>query len=84
FGGAFEADTAPRPNGDNDGTVSVADLTQIRRFVSGLDTDLQYNEFQRADTSPLESFGDGVLSVADVLQTRRYAAGLDAVRFAGG
>lgn len=84
LGGAFEADTAPRPNGDNDGTVSVADLTQIRRFVSGLDTDLQYNEFQRADTSPLESFGDGVLSVADVLQTRRYAAGLDAVRFAGG
>lgn len=84
LGGAYEGDVAPRPNGNNDGSVSIADLTQIRRFVAGLDTNFQYNEFQRADASPLNNFGDGVLSAADLLQARRYAAGLDQVRFAGG
>lgn len=84
LGGAFEADVAPRPNGNNDGSVSVADLTQIRRFVAELDTDLQFNEFQRVDTAPITEKGDGALSVADIIQARRYAAGLDAVSDAAG
>lgn len=84
LGGAFEGDVAPRPGGDNDGSVTVADLTQIRRFVAELDTDLTLNEFQRADTAPLITFGDGILSVSDIVQARRYAAGLDSVNFAAG
>lgn len=84
LGGATESDLAPRPNGNNDGTVSIADLTQVRRFVSGLDTDFQYNEFQRTDTAPLATSGDGVLSVGDIVQARRYVAGLDEVKNAAG
>ncbi|MBX3265900.1 MAG: PD40 domain-containing protein [Acidobacteria bacterium] len=84
LGGATESDLAPRPNGNNDGTVSIADLTQVRRFVSGLDADFQYNEFQRADTAPLATSGDGVLSVGDIVQSRRYVAGLDEVKNAAG
>lgn len=84
LGGATESDLAPRPNGNNDGTVSIADLTQVRRFVSGLDADFQYNEFQRADTAPLANSGDGVLSVGDIVQSRRYVAGLDEVKNAAG
>lgn len=84
LGGAFEGDVAPRPNGDNDGFVSTADLIQSRRFVAGLDTDLQYNEFQRVDTAPLETAGDGELSLGDLIQSRRFAAGLDAVTRAAG
>ncbi|HMS10777.1 MAG TPA: hypothetical protein PKE66_14935, partial [Pyrinomonadaceae bacterium] len=84
LGGATESDLAPRPNGNNDGTVSIADLTQVRRFVSGLDSDFQYNEFQRSDTAPLSSSGDGVLSVGDIVQARRYVAGLDDVKNAAG
>ncbi|QYO65309.1 CARDB domain-containing protein [Leptolyngbya sp. 7M] len=84
LGGAFEGDVAPRPNGDNDGAISVADLTQIRRFVAELDTNFEYNEFQRADTAPAITGGDGSLSIADIIQTRRYAAGLDEVAFASG
>ena len=80
LGGAYEADVASRPNGDNDGTVNDQDVDQVRRFAAKLDTDLQYNEFQRADTAPAFDGGDGTLSVADVMQARRYAAGLDAVK----
>lgn len=83
LGGDTEGDVAPRPNG-NDGQVSVADLTQVRRFAAGLDTDYLYNEFQRADTAPLAVNGDGGLTTADVIQARRFAAGLDATEAAAG
>jgi hypothetical protein len=80
LGGAYEADVASRPNGDNDGIVNDQDVDQVRRFAAKLDTDLQYNEFQRADTAPATDGGDGSLSVADVMQARRYATGLDPVK----
>lgn len=84
LGGAYEADVASRPNGNNDGTVNAQDVDQVRRFVAKLDTDYQYNEFQRADTAPLADAGNGELSVADVVQANRYAGGQDAVRFNAG
>jgi hypothetical protein len=79
LGGNFESDVAPRPEGDNDGTVNDTDVSQIRRFAAKLDTGFQYNEFQRADSAPRSQSGNGILSVADVIQARRYAMGLDAV-----
>lgn len=83
LGGDTEGDVAPRPNG-NDGQVSVGDLTQIRRFVAGLDSDYVYNEFQRADTAPLAGNGDGELKTSDIIQARRYAAALDLLQEAAG
>lgn len=83
-GGAFEADVANRPEGDNNGQVNAADVGQIRRFVAKLDTAFQYNEFQRADTAPREDGGDGKLSVADVIQAERFSNGSDAVAEADG
>jgi subtilase family serine protease len=80
LGGAYESDVASRPNGDNDGTVNDQDVAQVRRFAAKLDTDFQYNEFQRADAAPLADGGDGALSVADVMQARRFASGLDPIR----
>lgn len=82
-GGDMEADVAPRPDG-NDGQVSTDDVTQVRRFVAGLDTDLLFNEFQRADSAPRTTNGNGALSVTDVMQARRYASGLDAKQAAAG
>lgn len=76
LGGDTEADLAPRPNG-NDGLLSADDTAQVRRFVAGLDTDLTYNEFQRADMSPRDGGGNGTLSVADIMQSRRFVGGLD-------
>lgn len=80
----YEADVAPRPNGNNNGTVTVTDWVQIGRFVAGLDTAAVGSEFQRADVAPKESLGDGRLSVSDLTQAGRYAAGLDTVVAAGG
>jgi len=80
----YEADVAPRPNGNNNGTVTAADWTQIGRFVSGLDVAGNGSEFQRADCAPKNSLGDGRLTVADWVQAGRYAAGLDSVVPAGG
>lgn len=84
LGGAYEADVASRPNGNNDGTVNSLDVDQVRRFVAKLDSDYQYNEFQRADTAPLVDGGNGEISVADVVQANRYAGGQDAVRLNAG
>jgi hypothetical protein len=87
LGGAFEADVAPRPNGNNNGTVTVTDLTQTGRFVAGLDIPDQpvaTNEFQRADSAPRSINGDGALTVADITQAGRYVAGLDALQGIGG
>ncbi len=84
LGGAYETDVASRPNGNNDGTVNSQDVDQVRRFVAKLDTDYQYNEFQRADAAPLAEGGNGEVSVADVVQANRYAGGQDAIRFNAG
>ncbi|MEQ1643568.1 MAG: cohesin domain-containing protein, partial [Pyrinomonadaceae bacterium] len=63
----------------------AADLVQMRRFISGLDTPVgTHNEFQRADTAPATSKGDGTLNATDLVQARRYVAGLDAGQSAGG
>lgn len=86
-GGAFEADVDPRPNGDNNGSVTGADVNQTGRFVAGIDAPDQptaTNEFQRADSAPRSSSGNGSLTVADITQAGRYAAGLDPLQNAGG
>jgi photosystem II stability/assembly factor-like uncharacterized protein len=79
----FEADVAPRAVGD--GIVLSTDVTQLRRFVTGLDTPaVSPNEFQRADCAPLASFGDGAITAGDVVQGRRYVTGLDPQAAAAG
>lgn len=79
----FEGDVAPRPLGD--GEVTSTDVTQVRRFASGLDTpNPATNEAQRADTAPRTTFGDGSINSGDVVQARRYAAGIDPLTPAGG
>jgi uncharacterized protein (TIGR03437 family) len=80
----YEADVAPRPNGSNNGMVTVSDWTQVGRFVAGLDTANQGNEFQRADCAPLSTFGDGRLTPQDWVQAGLYAVGQDPVAPAGG
>jgi hypothetical protein len=64
--------------------VDGSDLTQIRRFVAGLDTDYLYNEFQRVDTAPRDVGGNGGLTASDIVQARRYAGGSDTRAEAGG
>lgn len=80
----YEADVAPRPTGNNNGNVTLADYVQVGRFVAGLDTIASSNEFQRADCAPRSTLGDGRLSLSDYVQAGRYAAGLDPVVSAGG
>ena len=79
----FEGDVAPRPNGD--GVVLSTDVTQLRRFATGLDTPgIGTNEAQRADIAPRATFGDGIVNSGDVVQGRRYATGLDPLTGVGG
>lgn len=78
----YEADVAPRPNGN--GSVTVTDWVQIGRFVAGTDTLQAGNEFQRADVAPRSSAGDGRLTITDWVQAGRYAAGQDPLTPAGG
>ncbi|HMV46210.1 MAG TPA: Ig-like domain-containing protein, partial [Blastocatellia bacterium] len=69
----FEADVAPRPNGN--GVLSVTDWVLVGRFASG---DLAVDagsEFQRTDCAPRSSFGNGAITVSDWVQAGRYAAG---------
>ena len=80
----YEADVAPRPNGSNNGSVSVADWAQIGRFTAGIDTTSSGSEFQRADCAPKGTLGGGSLTIADWVQAGRYASGLDQVVPAGG
>jgi hypothetical protein len=77
-----EGDVAPRPGGN--GSVTVADWTQIGRFVAGLDEANLGNEFQKADCAPRATSGNGQLTVADWVQAGRYAAGLDPIPNSGG
>ncbi|MEQ1643954.1 MAG: right-handed parallel beta-helix repeat-containing protein, partial [Pyrinomonadaceae bacterium] len=79
----FEGDVTPRPNGD--GNMLSTDITQMRRFVSGLDTpNPSTNEAQRIDCAPRSTFGDGIMNSSDVVQGRRYVSGLDVLTPAGG
>ena len=80
--GGFEGDVSPRPTGNN--VVTVTDWAQIGRFVAGLDTPVNGNEFARADCAPRSTLGNGRLTVADWTQAARYAAGLDPLTPSGG
>lgn len=80
----YEGDVSPRPFGNNDGNVTVADWVQLGRFFVGLDKAENGSEFQRADCAPKETKGDGRITITDWVQAGRYSAGLDAVVFAGG
>lgn len=82
--GGFESDVAPRPNGTNNGTITIADWTQLGRFASGLDVVTVGNEYQRADCAPRSSLGDGRITLTDWVQAGRYATALDPVTGAGG
>jgi uncharacterized protein (TIGR03437 family) len=77
-----EGDVQPRPGGN--GSVTIADWTQVGRFVAGLDEVNLGNEFQKADVAPRTTAGNGQLTVADWVQAGRYAAGLDPVPNSGG
>ena len=80
----YEADLTPRPHGNNDGTVTIADWVQMGRFATGLATLSSHtNEFQRADCAPAPC-GDGILSLADWTQAGRYAAQLDSIELVCG
>jgi hypothetical protein len=80
----YEADVMARSNGDNNGSVTVADWTQTGRFAARLDAPEHDGEFQRADCAPRESKGDGRLTVANWVQAGRYAAALEPITTAGG
>src|SRR5215510_3878598 len=80
----FEADVSPRTLGSGSGVVTVADWAQIGRFVAGIDSPADNNEFQRADCAPKETLGDGRLTIADWAMAGRYAAGLETSAVAGG
>lgn len=80
----YEADVAPRPNGNGNGAVTISDWVQVGRFIAGLDQASAGGEFQRADCAPKDTKGNGSLSVADWVQAGRYAAGLDPAVTAGG
>lgn len=78
----YEADVAPRPNGN--GSVTISDWVQVGRFVAKLDTPrTDVNEFQRADNAP-KPCGDGKTTIANWVQAGRYAAGLDTLHKACG
>lgn len=81
---SYEADVSPRPNGNNNGAVTITDWVQIGRFVAGLDTAANGSEFQRADCAPRDTLGDGRFSVSDWVQAGRFAARIDPVVMAGG
>ncbi len=80
----YEADVSPRPNGNNNGAVTIADWVQVGIFAAGIDTAAMGSEFQRADCAPRATLGDGKISIADWVQAGRYAAGIDAAAAAGG
>lgn len=79
----YEADVAPRPNGTNNGFLTIADWVQIGRFASGLDIPT-CSEFQRVDVAPRVTLGNGSITVSDWVQAGRYVSGLDPITPAGG
>ncbi|HKQ73511.1 MAG TPA: IPT/TIG domain-containing protein [Blastocatellia bacterium] len=80
----FEADVSPRTLGSGAGSTTIADWTQVGRFVFGIDTPVDSSEFQRADCAPKDTLGDGRLTLADWVMAGRYVAGLEAPAVAGG
>ncbi|MCI0387960.1 MAG: IPT/TIG domain-containing protein [Acidobacteria bacterium] len=80
----FEADVSPRTLGSGAGSTTVADWTQVGRFVSGIDKPIDSSEFQRADCAPKDTLGDGRLTIADWVMAGRYVAGLETPAVAGG
>jgi len=83
FATGLESDVTPRFDGDD--ILTVTDYTQTGLFAVGLDTpNPSFNEFQRADSAPIETRGDGLLTVADYVQAGRYAVSLDLPLPAGG
>jgi hypothetical protein len=88
---SFEADVAPRPDGNGNGLVNAGDVTQVMRFSVGLDKPFQSNEFQRADAAPRLApdnvtplLGNGIVNAGDVTQALRYSVGLDGGTVAAG
>ncbi|MBS1807706.1 MAG: hypothetical protein JST84_05905 [Acidobacteria bacterium] len=80
----YEGDVSPRPSGNGDGKVTMADWVQLGRFYVGLDKINPGSELQRVDCYPKETKGDGRLTIGDWVQAGRYAVGLDSVIPAGG
>lgn len=79
-----EGDVAPRPNGSNNGTVSISDWVQIGRFAAGVDTISPGIEFEKADCAPRSTLGNGSITISDWVQAGRYASALDPISAAGG
>ena len=86
FEQGIEGDVAcDGPCRTGDGQVLANDVVKARRMAVGLETpDANYNEFQRADTSPASTRGDGSLDATDIIMIRRYSTGLDPLQLAGG
>jgi glucose/arabinose dehydrogenase len=85
----FEADAVPRLGGRGDGLIGTTDWEQIGRFVAGLETVADTNEFARVDCAPRLSEaglirGDGIISLIDWVQVARYGASLDPFTPTGG
>jgi hypothetical protein len=84
LGDLYECDVAPRSLGNRNGSLTNADVIQVRRFLAGLDTANLNNEFQRADCAGLPARGSNTITNADVIQARRFLAGLDVIPTAAG
>ncbi|MDQ3130909.1 MAG: carboxypeptidase regulatory-like domain-containing protein [Acidobacteriota bacterium] len=79
----IEGDIADRPYGS--GSVNSGDVTQIRRFILGIDQlDILSNEYQKADAAPFETKGDGAINSGDLTQIRRYVLGVEPATAAAG
>jgi len=74
-------DVWPRPNGDEELTVS--DWVLEGRYVAMLDYPTNASEFERADCAPRATGGDGAITIMDWVQIGRYMAGLDPLTPAG-
>jgi len=81
---SYEADVTPRPTGNGNGIVTVADWVQIGLFIANPGSVNPGSEFQRADCAPLATNGDGQLTMADWVQAGRFAAALDPIPTAAG
>lgn len=78
----LEGDASPAPNGNR--SLDIFDWVQVGRYVAGLETITNANEFQRVDCAPRDAGGDGQLKVTDWVQAGRYAVALDPLTVIGG
>ena len=81
---SYEGDVTPRPTGNGNGRVTVADWVQVGLFIATPGLAKPGSEFQRADCAPMATSGDGQLTMSDWVQAGRYAAALDPIPTAGG